>query len=141
MIPLDGAGKGQADAGVAAGGLDQGIAGFDASALFSILNHGHAHTVLDGAEGIEHFKLDVDFGLGRVDPVQPHERCVAKQLSEIVCDFHMCSSCAVSVLTSCVSAVLPTPASAGAACAGRLFFRYERISMEMPPMASSVHRP
>ena len=51
---------GKADAGVAAGRLDNDGAGLERTALLGIGDHGIGDTVLDGAGGIEVFELCVD---------------------------------------------------------------------------------
>mmetsp|Transcript_56339 Transcript_56339/g.98919 ORF Transcript_56339/g.98919 Transcript_56339/m.98919 type:complete len:270 (-) Transcript_56339:34-843(-) len=57
LVALQGGSQGEADAGVAAGGLNQHVARLDAAALLRLLDHALANTVLDGASGIEELHL------------------------------------------------------------------------------------
>ncbi len=62
-IALDGAHHGQTDAGVAAGGFDDGLLRGQLAGGFRGLDHGQGRAVLDGTAGIEIFQLDVDLHL------------------------------------------------------------------------------
>ena len=57
VVALDGADESQAYARVAAGGFDDGGAGFEQAALFGILNHGEGDAVLDTATRVEELHL------------------------------------------------------------------------------------
>jgi hypothetical protein len=59
-IALGGADHGQADAGVAAGRLDHGLARLQRSRALGILDDAEREPVLDGAGRIEELRLDVD---------------------------------------------------------------------------------
>ena len=60
MMMRRGGDGGEADAGVAAGRLDNDGAGLERAALLGVGDHGIGDTVLDGAGGIEVFELCVD---------------------------------------------------------------------------------
>src|SRR5690606_38836885 len=84
-VPLDGRGEGEADAGVAAGPLDDDAAGLEATLAFGGLDDRRADPVLDRAAGVEELRLDVD---GSSDPlghaVQADERRPADRLQDVV---------------------------------------------------------
>ena len=67
-VALLGADHGEADAGVAAGGFDDGLAGLEGAGAFGVLDDAEGEAVLDGAEGVEGFDLDeeVDAGGGEL---------------------------------------------------------------------------
>ena len=73
-VALDGAHQGQADAGVAAGGFEDGLIRGELACGFRRLDHGQGRAVLDGAAGVEVFQFDVDLhpGMG-VEAVQAHD--------------------------------------------------------------------
>ena len=56
-IALDRRGHGERDAGIAAGRLDEYVAGGDIAAFLGLLDHAHGGAVLDGAGGIVAFEL------------------------------------------------------------------------------------
>ena len=62
-IALDGAHHGQTDAGVAAGGFDDGLLRGQLACGLRRLDHGQGRAVLDGTARIEIFQLDVDLHL------------------------------------------------------------------------------
>lgn len=69
---------------VAAGGLDEGVAGLDAAALLGLLDHAQGYSVLDAAASVEELDLGVHLGLDSQalgDLVQTNERSVANELS------------------------------------------------------------
>ncbi len=72
-VTLDGADQGQADTGVAAGGLQHGLIRSELAGGLGRLDHGQGRPVFDGAAGVEVFQLDVDLhpGIG-VEAVQAH---------------------------------------------------------------------
>ncbi len=77
-VALDGAHQGQADAGVAAGGFEDGLIGGERAFGFGRLDHGQGRPVLDGAPRVEVFQFDVNLypGIG-VEAVQAHDGGVA----------------------------------------------------------------
>ena len=62
-IALDGAHHGQTDAGIAAGGFDDGLLRGQLACGLRRLDHGQGRAVLDGTAGIEIFQLDVNLHL------------------------------------------------------------------------------
>src|SRR5699024_6883824 len=77
------------DAGVAAGGLDDGAAGLQLPGLLGRVDHGHADAVLDGAGGVVELELRDDGGLDLVtEVVQLHERGATDQLGDVLVDGH-----------------------------------------------------
>src|SRR5262249_31605491 len=58
-VPLNGGDHGQADAGVAGGGLDDGAAGAQQPAALGLGDHGDGDAVLDAAAWVERLHLDV----------------------------------------------------------------------------------
>ena len=83
-VALDGADQGQADAGVAAGGLDDGLIRGEFAGGFRGFDHGVGRPVLDGAPGVEIFQLDVNLHLGiGVEPVEAHQGSAADQFQNI----------------------------------------------------------
>ena len=89
-VSLDRGHKRQADAGVAAGGLDQhGFAGLDLAIALGGLDHGQADAVLHAAGRVAALQLG-DYGGGGSlgDPVQLNQRCAADQIRDFLCDVH-----------------------------------------------------
>ena len=85
LVAAGRAGEGQADAGVAAGGLDNGGVLVDLAVALAGVDHRHADAVLDRPERVEALELDDDGRLGVAhDPPQPHERGMADALRDIV---------------------------------------------------------
>ena len=84
-IALDGGDQGQADAGVAGRGLDDGAARPQPAALLGLVDHRQADTILDAAAGVHRLDLDADRGrhVGR-QPPQPHQRRPADRLQDAV---------------------------------------------------------
>ena len=64
LIALDRCHHGKANAGVAAGRLDDGATGFQAAIGFGRLDHRQRDPVLDRAAGVGAFGFDPDFGIG-----------------------------------------------------------------------------
>ena len=87
LVAAGGAGEGQADAGVAAGRLDDGRVLVDLAVALGGVDHGHADAVLDRPERIEALQLGDDGGLGVADhAAQPDQRRVADGLGDVVVD-------------------------------------------------------
>jgi hypothetical protein len=88
-VAAGGADKGQADAGVAAGGLhDQGFRP-NLSLPFGRLDHGPGDAVLDASQGIEKLELGQDFGPGADQGVvQAHQGGAADGGVDAVVDGH-----------------------------------------------------
>ena len=63
-VALDGAHHGQADAGVAAGGLDDGLLRGQLARGLGRLDHGQGRPVLDRASRVEILQFDVDLPPG-----------------------------------------------------------------------------
>src|SRR5207248_3548353 len=79
--------EGDADAGVATGGLDDGAAGLELARLFRLLDHRDRNAILDGREGIEGLELDDHLGRSLVRyAMEPHQRGVADQFRDVVVD-------------------------------------------------------
>ena len=77
-VALDGRRHGQGDAGVAAGGLDQHIAGPELTAFLGALDHAERRTVLHRAGGIISLQLEQDGAVGvRSHALQAHKGRVA----------------------------------------------------------------
>ena len=57
MVVELGAQHGEADAGVAAGGLDDGHAGVELSGRLGVANHAERDAVFDAAAGVERLEL------------------------------------------------------------------------------------
>ena len=74
----------QADAGVAAGRLDHRLPRAEQAAALRILDDRQRHPVLDRAERVEGFELDVHLDAGRRQPVEAHQRGVADGLQDVV---------------------------------------------------------
>jgi len=68
---------GKADAGVAAAGLNDGLAGLEKAALLRILNDAEGETVFDGAERVEGLDLDVEVDVRGSELVDADDGCVA----------------------------------------------------------------
>ena len=82
-VPLLRAHHRQADAGVAAGGFHHGLAGLEGTATLGILDHAERQAILDRAERIEGFDLDVEVdALGRELGDLDHRR-VADGLEDV----------------------------------------------------------
>ncbi len=78
----------QADAGVAGGAFDQGVAGLDLAGLFRGLDHLQADAVLDGAAGIHAFELQVELADAGVEVLRLDDRGLADQLEYALMDGH-----------------------------------------------------
>jgi hypothetical protein len=78
----------QADAGVATGRLDHGLARLQHAAALGVLDHGAGHAVLDRAEGVERFDLDPDLDAFGREPVEADQGGVADRLQDVVVAGH-----------------------------------------------------
>ncbi|MDT4846202.1 hypothetical protein FQZ97_802170 [compost metagenome] len=58
LVALDGGGHGQGDAGVAGGGLDQGVAGLDVAAQLGAGDHRQGRAILDRTGRVVAFEFD-----------------------------------------------------------------------------------
>ena len=86
-VPFHRADHGEADAGIARGGLDDGAAGLELAALLRRLDHGEADAVLDRAAGVGALGLDPDVLPGAEQPVDADVRGVSDGGEDAVC-FH-----------------------------------------------------
>jgi hypothetical protein len=73
-IAFGGADHGEPDAGIAAGRLDDGLAGLQLARLLRRLDDAERQAVLDRAERIEGLDLDVEVDAGRGEAVDAHHR-------------------------------------------------------------------
>jgi hypothetical protein len=81
VVALDRRNQRQTDSGIARGGLNDGVARLDASALLGILNHRQTNPVLDAATGVKIFELGPNLGVVfSGNPVKPDYRCVSDEL-------------------------------------------------------------
>ena len=90
VAPLGGH-DGEAHAGVARRGLDDGAAGLEQALALGLLDHGQGGAVLHAATGVEHLELDrhgARQALGH--PVQPQQRRVPDEVDERVGDLRRC---------------------------------------------------
>ena len=76
------------DAGVAARGLDDRLAGLQRAASLGALDDGPRQAVLDRAHRIEGLDLDVHVHAGRRELAEPHDRRVADRLEDVVVAGH-----------------------------------------------------
>jgi hypothetical protein len=85
LVALGRGDKGQRDASIAAGRLDDHGVFFQHAPLLCIVNHGHADAVLDAAERIEEFTLEQDGG-GRTrrDAIEADERSASDGFDDVV---------------------------------------------------------
>ncbi len=82
-VALDGAYQGQPDAGVARGGLDDGLARGECPGFFAVLDHEQGGPILDGSAGIHVFQLgqDAHAGMG-IQPFDLHQGGVADLIDQ-----------------------------------------------------------
>jgi hypothetical protein len=71
--------QGQAEAGIAGGGFDDGAAGAQAAIPLGGVDHGQANAVLDGAAGVLGFKLEEQRARAGIEAADPHQRGIANQ--------------------------------------------------------------
>jgi hypothetical protein len=76
-VPLLGTHHGEADAGVAAGGLDHGLPRLEGPAPLGVFDDAEGESVLDRAQGVERFDLDVQVDAGRRELADLDHRGVA----------------------------------------------------------------
>ena len=74
---------GEADAGVAAGGLDHGLAGLELAGALGIFDHTKGEAVFDGAERVEGLDLDVEIDVGRGELVDANDGGVADGFKDV----------------------------------------------------------
>ena len=79
-VALDAAHQGQADAGIAGGGLDDGAARLQAAVGFGRFDDGQADAVLDGTAGVLRFQFQEQLAQARVEPGDFDQRGIADQL-------------------------------------------------------------
>ncbi len=76
---------GQPDSGVAAGGFNDGAAGFQTAFLFSSFDHAETNAVLDASTWIEGLEFHEHFGPSVLrNSVQTHHRSPTDDLTDIV---------------------------------------------------------
>ena len=73
----------QADAGVAAGCLDDGLTGFEFAGALGVLDHAERQTILDRTEWIECLNFDEQVDPGGRKPVYPDNGSVADRLQNV----------------------------------------------------------
>lgn len=83
-IPLGGTDHGEADAGIAARRLDNGLAGSQGTAPFRLLDDADCQPVLDRCGGVEEFGLHIDLDIFRSDIVDADTGCVADRIDHAV---------------------------------------------------------
>lgn len=77
FVTASGGNEGEGDTGIAASRFDDRAAWFEGAGLFGSVDHGHADTVFDAAEGVVRFHFDGDSGMEALgEAVEAHERCV-----------------------------------------------------------------
>jgi len=87
FVAAGSADKGESDAGVTGGRLDDDRVGLDFSGRFAGFDHGFADTILDAGEGVEELGFDVDVRVQTGgDPVQFDERGIADGRDNVVKD-------------------------------------------------------
>jgi hypothetical protein len=85
FTPREAAGKGQGNAGVAAGGFDDCFTGSEEALLLGIPHHGGADTALHRIGRVAPLNFDQDGGpAARTNAIEAHQRGVADALG-IVC--------------------------------------------------------
>ena len=72
----------QADAGVAAGRLDEGVAGLDVAALLGLEEHAHADAVLDRTAGVHELELAEQLAGEVPADARPAERAACRPTAE-----------------------------------------------------------
>ncbi len=89
LVAPGGAHKGQANAGIAAGRLDDDGIGFDLAGLLGGFDHRYADAVLNAVGWVEVFQLGSHFSRRAIGyPAQAHQGGIANQFGYIVCDAH-----------------------------------------------------
>ena len=73
-ITLLGTDHGEADTGVAAGGFDHCLSGFELTGALGAFDDGAGHAVFDRPHGVERLYLHVDVGARRTELVQLDQR-------------------------------------------------------------------
>lgn len=91
MIAFDGGDEGEADAGVAAGGFDDGCAGLEEAFLLGVVDHRVGDAVFDAAQWVEVFEFGDDVCLCvflLCEGADLEQRCVADEVGEFLSDFN-----------------------------------------------------
>ena len=84
-ITLHGRDHGQADAGVAGGGLDQGVPGLQRPAPLGVLDQVQRRSVLDRPAGVKALHLDPQLARQMVpEPIEAHHRRMADGLEDVL---------------------------------------------------------
>ena len=79
-VALRAADQGQAETGVAGGGLDDGATGPQAAVTHGGLDHGDTDAILDGAAGVLRFELEVQGAGAGIEARHANQRGVADQV-------------------------------------------------------------
>ena len=79
-VALRAADQGQAETGVAGGGLDDGATGPQAAVTLGGLDHGDTDAILDGAAGVLRFELEVQGAGAGIEARHANQRGVADQV-------------------------------------------------------------
>src|SRR5690606_19960533 len=88
LVPFGRRGKGQGDAGVAAGGLDDDGVFVELALALGGFNHCKADTIFDAASGVEVLELAINLSARLVrDAIETQQRCVADEVRDGSCDF------------------------------------------------------
>ena len=100
---------GKSDTGIATGGLDNGLAGFQGAGFFRGLDHTQRQPVLDRSQWVEGFNLDEQIDAFGREFVDPHDRRIADRSENIfIFTGHDCQSPQISMIFACVHIVLST---------------------------------
>ena len=89
MQSLHGRCHGKTDAGITARRFDDDRILIDLPGLYPGVDHGHGHSILDAAQGIEVFKLGQDpafDAVHRLPASQLQERRMADEVGHVFCD-------------------------------------------------------
>ena len=78
----------QADAGVAGGAFDQGVAGFDLAGFLRRFDHRQADAILDRAAGVGAFQFQIQLAGASIEVAELDHRRVADQFEDAVVDAH-----------------------------------------------------
>ena len=112
-ISLGGADHGKADAGIAAGRLDHGLAGLQLAGFFGRLDHAERQAVLHRAKRIEGLDLHKEIDARRRQPVDPDDRRVADGFEDtLVFPSHGAFPNIALLATSNIAAPIVTPSIA-----------------------------
>jgi len=85
LVASDGGDKGETHAGVAARAFNDGAAGLEEAALFSVVDHGDADAVFHRAAGIGVIGFDEDLRLeALIDAIEAYERRASNSFENTV---------------------------------------------------------